>query len=56
LALHDLPKVLEYAAEALVEDAELDRFAAVESNTFRILPEAHEAEPEIGLEALPDEI
>jgi hypothetical protein len=39
-------KVLKDAAEALVEDAKLDRFAAVESNTLRIFPEAHQAEVE----------
>jgi hypothetical protein len=44
------------AAEALVEDAKLDGFAAVESNTLRIFPEAHKAEPEVGLEALPGNI
>jgi hypothetical protein len=49
-------KVLKYAAEALVKDAKLDRFAAVESNTLRIFPEAHQAEPEVGLEALPGNI
>jgi len=53
LPLHDVTKVLKDAAEALVEDAKLDRFAAVESNTLRIFPEAHQAEPEVGLEALP---
>jgi hypothetical protein len=36
LPLHDVTKVLKDAAEALVEDAKLDRFAAVESNTLRI--------------------
>ena len=34
----------------------LDRFAAVESYTLRIFPEAHQAEPEVGLEALPGNI
>jgi hypothetical protein len=53
LPLHDVAKILKYAAEALVEEAKLDRFAAVESNTLRIFPEAHQAEPEVGLEALP---
>ena len=56
LPLHDVAKVLKYAAEALVKDAKLDRFAAVESNTLRIFPEAHQAEPEVGLEALPGNI
>jgi hypothetical protein len=56
LPLHDVTKVLKDAAEALVEDAKLDRFAAVESNTLCIFPEAHQAEPEVGLEALPGNI
>jgi len=36
-----LAKILKYAAEALVEDGKLDRFAAVESNALRIFPQAH---------------
>ena len=48
-----MAKVVKYAAETFVEDAKLDGFAAVESNTLRIFAEAHQAEPEVGLEALP---
>jgi hypothetical protein len=35
-----------------MEDAELNRFAAVESNALRVLSETHQAEPEVGLHAL----
>src|SRR6516162_1897582 len=56
LALHDLPKVLEYAAEPLVEHFELDWFAAVERNALRILTQPDQAEPEVSLEALAGEI
>jgi hypothetical protein len=56
LAFHYLPKILEYTPEALLEYTELDRFAAVQSNTLRVLPETHEAEPEIGLESLAGKI
>jgi hypothetical protein len=39
-----------------VEDSELDWLAAVKSNTLCVLPQAHEAEPEISFEALPGKI
>jgi hypothetical protein len=56
LPLPDLPKVVEYAAEALMEDSKLDLPATVKSNTLRVVPQTQETEREVSLEALPGKI
>ena len=52
LPFHDLPKILEDAAEPLLEDAELHRLTTIKSDTFRIFPQAHQAETEIRFKPL----
>src|SRR5215471_9304680 len=56
LPLHDLPKVIEYASEPIVESAEFDWFATVESNALCVFSQAYHTEPKISFEALPGEI
>jgi hypothetical protein len=56
LPLPDLPKVVEYAAEALMEDSKLDLPATVKSNTLRVVPQTQETERDVSLEALPGKI
>jgi len=45
-------KLANTVAETLIEKAEFDWLSAIEGNAFSMLSQVHQAEPEVGLEAL----
>ena len=53
---HDYPEVRKDVAESLLENAKLDRFAAVRSDTLGVFAQPSQAEPEIAFEPLANKI